>query len=123
MPLFPQDKLFLIAGPCVLESDDLNFRVADHLAKVAHIMAASDASCKDAAISYVRGREILIDFNNRKVGVVSVRDSVVGMYLEPKCQAAKADSSKAKAPVKPPALGVYPELVEGHSRTPALARQ
>jgi 2-dehydro-3-deoxyphosphooctonate aldolase (KDO 8-P synthase) len=38
VPLFPQDKLFLIAGPCVLESDDLNFRVADHLAKVAHIM-------------------------------------------------------------------------------------
>jgi hypothetical protein len=68
-------------------------------------MAASEASCKEAAISYVRGREILIDFNNRKVGVVSVRDSVVGMYLEPKCQAAKADSSKAKAktPAKPPA--------------------
>ena len=66
-------------------------------------MPASDASCKEAAISYVRGREILIDFNNRKVGVVSVRDSVVGMYLEPRCQAAKSDSSKAKAPLKPPA--------------------
>ena len=38
MPLFPQDKLFLIAGPCVLESDDLNFRVAEHLAKVASII-------------------------------------------------------------------------------------
>jgi 2-dehydro-3-deoxyphosphooctonate aldolase (KDO 8-P synthase) len=38
VPLFPQDKLFLIAGPCVLESDDLNFRVADHLAKVAHLI-------------------------------------------------------------------------------------
>ncbi len=38
MPLFPQDKLFLIAGPCVLESDDLNFRVAEHLAKVAPLI-------------------------------------------------------------------------------------
>ncbi|MEO5569004.1 MAG: 3-deoxy-8-phosphooctulonate synthase [Gemmatimonadaceae bacterium] len=38
MPLFPLDKLFLIAGPCVLESDDLNKRVADHLAKVAHLI-------------------------------------------------------------------------------------
>jgi len=38
VPLFPQDKLFLIAGPCVLESDDLNFRVADHLAKLAPII-------------------------------------------------------------------------------------
>jgi 2-dehydro-3-deoxyphosphooctonate aldolase (KDO 8-P synthase) len=38
VPFFPQDKLFLIAGPCVLESDELNQRVADHLAKVAHII-------------------------------------------------------------------------------------
>src|SRR6478672_1013640 len=38
VPLFPQDKLFLIAGPCVLESDDLNLRVAEHLAKVAHLV-------------------------------------------------------------------------------------
>jgi lipopolysaccharide export system protein LptA len=65
-------------------------------------LVASDASCKEPAISYVRGREILIDFDNRKVGVVSVRDSVVGMYLEPKCQAAKADSSGTKPPPKPP---------------------
>jgi hypothetical protein len=69
-------------------------------------LAASNTSCKDAAISYVRGREILIDFDNRKVGVVSVRDSVTGMYLEPKCAATKADSAKTKPPVKPPALAV-----------------
>ncbi len=67
-------------------------------------MPASDASCKEAAISYVRGREILIDFDNRKVGVVSVRDSVTGIYAEPKCQAPK-DSAKAKPAAKPPAPG------------------
>ena len=33
--LFPADKLFLIAGPCVLESDDLNLRVGEALAKLA----------------------------------------------------------------------------------------
>jgi 2-dehydro-3-deoxyphosphooctonate aldolase (KDO 8-P synthase) len=33
--MFPPDKLFLIAGPCVLESDDLNLRVAETLARVA----------------------------------------------------------------------------------------
>lgn len=33
--LFPADRLFLIAGPCVLESDDLNYRVAEHLARLA----------------------------------------------------------------------------------------
>lgn len=34
-PLFPADRLFLIAGPCVLESDELNFRVAERLASLA----------------------------------------------------------------------------------------
>ncbi|HEY8833629.1 MAG TPA: 3-deoxy-8-phosphooctulonate synthase [Gemmatimonadaceae bacterium] len=32
---FPADKLFLIAGPCVLESDELNLRVGEALAKIA----------------------------------------------------------------------------------------
>lgn len=32
---FCADKLFLIAGPCVVEGDDLNFRVADALARLA----------------------------------------------------------------------------------------
>jgi 2-dehydro-3-deoxyphosphooctonate aldolase (KDO 8-P synthase) len=33
--LFPRDALFLIAGPCVLEDDALNLRVAEHLARLA----------------------------------------------------------------------------------------
>ena len=33
--LFPTDRLFLIAGPCVLEGDDLNLRVAEKLARLA----------------------------------------------------------------------------------------
>lgn len=32
---FPTDQLFLIAGPCVVEGDELMFRVADHLARLA----------------------------------------------------------------------------------------
>lgn len=32
---FPADRFFLIAGPCVVESDELNYRVADHLATLA----------------------------------------------------------------------------------------
>jgi 2-dehydro-3-deoxyphosphooctonate aldolase (KDO 8-P synthase) len=35
MARFPADALFLIAGPCVLESDSLNFRVGEHLARLA----------------------------------------------------------------------------------------
>ncbi|MEA3245045.1 MAG: 3-deoxy-8-phosphooctulonate synthase [Gemmatimonadota bacterium] len=33
--LFPRDRLFLIAGPCVVESDRVNLRVADALARLA----------------------------------------------------------------------------------------
>lgn len=33
--LFPRDQLFLIAGPCVIESDALNLRVGEHLARLA----------------------------------------------------------------------------------------
>jgi 2-dehydro-3-deoxyphosphooctonate aldolase (KDO 8-P synthase) len=32
---FPQGQLFLIAGPCVLEDDDLNLRVGESLARLA----------------------------------------------------------------------------------------
>ena len=77
-------------------------------------MPPTDATCnKEAAISYVRGREILVDFDNSKVAVVSVRDSVVGMYLEPKCQKAATDSSKTKAATKPPALAPSRPLALG----------
>ena len=34
-PRFRRDALFLIAGPCVLEDDALNLRVAEHLARLA----------------------------------------------------------------------------------------
>lgn len=33
-PAFPADALFLIAGPCVLEDDSLNFRVGEYLARL-----------------------------------------------------------------------------------------
>ena len=36
--LFPRDRLFLVAGPCVLENDTLNLRVAEALARVAHLV-------------------------------------------------------------------------------------
>jgi 2-dehydro-3-deoxyphosphooctonate aldolase (KDO 8-P synthase) len=32
---FPVNAFFVIAGPCVIENDELNFRVGDHLARLA----------------------------------------------------------------------------------------
>jgi 2-dehydro-3-deoxyphosphooctonate aldolase (KDO 8-P synthase) len=34
-PLFPRDRFFVIAGPCVVEGDRLNLKVADQLARLA----------------------------------------------------------------------------------------
>jgi 2-dehydro-3-deoxyphosphooctonate aldolase (KDO 8-P synthase) len=36
--IFPRDRLFLIAGPCVIESDDLNLRVAEAVAQLSDIV-------------------------------------------------------------------------------------
>ncbi|HEX2721865.1 MAG TPA: 3-deoxy-8-phosphooctulonate synthase [Gemmatimonadaceae bacterium] len=36
--LFPTDKLFVIAGPCVVEDDALNLSIARELQRVAHIV-------------------------------------------------------------------------------------
>jgi 2-dehydro-3-deoxyphosphooctonate aldolase (KDO 8-P synthase) len=33
--LFPRDQLFLVAGPCVLEGDDLNLTIAEEIARLA----------------------------------------------------------------------------------------
>lgn len=64
-------------------------------------MPAANSSIKTPAISYVRGREIRIEFSNRKVGTVTVRDSVVGMYLEPKPDSTSRAAATAKAAEKP----------------------
>jgi hypothetical protein len=81
-------------------------------------MAAADTSIKRPAISYVRGREILIEFNNRRVGLVSVRDSVVGMYLEPKRDTASA--AKPSATSKPPRPSGQPVIEESSHRAIGL---
>jgi lipopolysaccharide export system protein LptA len=73
-------------------------------------LAPSDTAIREAAISYVRGREIRIDFRDRQVAMVSVTDSVTGVYLDPKRDTTKTPAkpatpgrnSPAKTPAKPP---------------------
>ena len=67
-------------------------------------LAPADSTTREPAISYVRGREIRLDFDNRKVALVNVRDSVAGIYLEPKRDTAKAVAKPAApgVPPKPP---------------------
>ena len=59
--LFPSDKLFLIAGPCQLEDDALNLRVAEALARLAEhvpggvIFKASFDKANRSNVDGVRG--------------------------------------------------------------------
>jgi 2-dehydro-3-deoxyphosphooctonate aldolase (KDO 8-P synthase) len=59
--LFPSDKLFLIAGPCQLEDDALNLRVAEALARLAEhvpggvIVTASFDKANRSNVAGVRG--------------------------------------------------------------------
>jgi 2-dehydro-3-deoxyphosphooctonate aldolase (KDO 8-P synthase) len=59
--LFPADRLFLIAGPCQLEDDTLNLRVADALARLAEhvpggiIFKASFDKANRSNVDGVRG--------------------------------------------------------------------
>jgi hypothetical protein len=60
-------------------------------------LAPSDSAVRSPAISYVRGHEIRLDFENRKVALVAVRDSVAGIYLEPQDSAKAAKPSTGKS--------------------------
>ncbi len=59
--LFPQDKLFLIAGPCVIESEDLIFRIAEKMSEVTrrlgvpYIFKASFDKANRSSIHSFRG--------------------------------------------------------------------
>jgi hypothetical protein len=67
-------------------------------------LAPNDTGVRTPAISYVRGRQIRLDFENRKVALVSVKDSVYGLYLEPKPDSvptAKAATGKTAAKTPP----------------------
>lgn len=96
-------------------------------------MAAADTSIHTPAISYVRGREIRLEFSNRKIGLVSVRDSVYGVYLEPKREGAKpaakpgdkpaakttppATKTAAPPPIRKPPPAVDPAISQSRERT------
>ena len=67
-------------------------------------LAPADTAVRSPAISYVRGREIRLDFENRKVALVAVRDSVAGIYIDPQdstkvAKATKGKSSSGKSPL------------------------
>lgn len=71
-------------------------------AQALYHMAAADTSIHTPAIGYVRGREIRLDFDNRKISLLTVRDSVYGVYLEPKRQPKAGDAAAGTKTAPPP---------------------
>jgi hypothetical protein len=62
---------------------DIRRIVASGTAKSQYHFSPSDSSLRRPAISYVVAREITIDFDKSQVSLVTAKDSVAGLYLEP----------------------------------------
>lgn len=86
-------------------------------ARAYYHLAPNDTAIHEPSISYVRGREIRLDFDNRKVALVNVRDSVTGVFLEPRRDSTSAASPKTTSPVKPP-----PPTATGARKPPPFTR-
>ena len=65
-------------------------------AKAYYHMAANDTSFHTPSITYVLGHQIQLDFDNRKIAMVTVKDSVFGMVIEPTHDSTKVGGTKTK---------------------------
>ena len=87
--------------------------VATGHAKSQYHFAVNDTAVHRPAISYVRARQITIDFAKASVATVSAKDSVVGLYLEPTADTVRAGAkasgtSGQQRPQSPPIKSVIP---------------
>jgi hypothetical protein len=62
---------------------DIRRLVASDSASAYYHVAPSDTSLRRPAINYVKGREITVDFDERRVTSIAVEGRVAGVYLEP----------------------------------------
>jgi hypothetical protein len=65
-------------------------------AKSYYHLPPADSAMRRPAINYVTGREIVVAFVDQRVSKVTVLDQAAGVYLEPKVEAAKADTTAAR---------------------------
>ena len=61
-------------------------------------MAPSDTTIRRAAINYVRGRQIVVAFTQRRASKVTVLDKASGVYVEPKPEPKPAAATAAPKP-------------------------
>jgi hypothetical protein len=87
-------------------------------AKAFYHMPAADTAIKRPAISYIIGRAITLQFANRRVQLVTVRDSVSGIYAEPVADSTVKASgapgvaaSVGRPPVRPDTTTAWPRSI------------
>jgi hypothetical protein len=70
-------------------------------AKSYYHLAPADSTARLPAINYVIGREIVVDFQDKRVAKVTVVDKAAGIYLEPKPVAVRPDTTRVPVPTVP----------------------
>jgi hypothetical protein len=95
------------------KSPDVRVIVASGSAKSQYHFAPSDTSIHRPAISYVAAREITIDFDSSRVALVTAKDSVAGLYLEPSADssASTPNGQRRPQPQPPPNRPTVPSVV------------
>lgn len=68
-------------------------------------LASADTSAREAAINYVRGRVITVNFDSARVATVSVQGRSSGLYLEPSRVDTTATAARTTPANRPPAGG------------------
>ncbi len=91
----------------VVAADTANPRLRELIARGAarayYHLNPADTAAHRAAINYVTGREIVIAFQNQQVSRVTVVDQAAGVYLEPRIEPARADTTApTPARTRPP---------------------
>jgi hypothetical protein len=76
--------------------------VASGSAKSQYHFAATDTSMRRPAISYVAARQIRIEFEKSQVALVTAKDSVAGLYLEPSTDSTATSARRNQTPQQPP---------------------
>ena len=85
--------------------------VASGSAKSQYHFAPTDTSLRRPAISYVAARQITIDFNKSRVALVTAKDSVAGLYLEPSADSTASPARRNQTPQpqnRPPVPSMVP---------------
>jgi lipopolysaccharide export system protein LptA len=70
-------------------------------AKSYYHLPPSDSLERRPAINYVVGKEIIVAFQNQRVSKVTVIDQAAGVYLEPKAETPRADTTRARTTPTP----------------------